>query len=146
MEVKYAVYRSITPEDVLSTIYAIYDEIFEDIDLFSEKLKEKKELLLVSAHVGSEVIGFKLGYQLNEEIFYSWLGGVSPAYRQAGIGQELMTIQHENLQELGYSCIQTKTMNKWRSMLILNIKNGFDIVDTYRKDNGEHRIVLEKKL
>lgn len=37
-------------------------------------------------------------------------------------------------------------MNKWRGMLILNIKNGFDIIETYTDENGLHKIVLEKNL
>lgn len=42
--------------------------------------------------------------------------------------------------------VQTKTKNKWRDMLILNIKNGFDIIGTYTDDSGEPKIILEKKL
>jgi hypothetical protein len=37
-------------------------------------------------------------------------------------------------------------MNKWRSMLILNIKCGFDVIDTYTDENGRNKIILEKKL
>ncbi|WP_218197355.1 hypothetical protein, partial [Pseudomonas sp. 2995-1] len=48
------------------------------------------------------------------------------------------------LREKGYSVVQTKTMNKWRNMLILNIKHGFDIIETTIDDNGLHKIVMEK--
>lgn len=37
-------------------------------------------------------------------------------------------------------------MNRWRNMLLLNIKNGFDIDETYTDDNGLHKIILEKRL
>jgi len=31
-------------------------------------------------------------------------------------------------------------------MLVLNIKSGFDIIDTYTDDKGVQKITLEKKL
>ena len=31
-------------------------------------------------------------------------------------------------------------------MLILNIKEGFDVIDVYTDDKGESKILLEKKL
>ena len=31
-------------------------------------------------------------------------------------------------------------------MLILNIKNGFDVIDTYTDKKGLHKIILEKNL
>ncbi len=55
-----------------------------------------------------------------------------------------MEMQHQWIKENGYSYVQTKTMNKWRSMLILNIKNGFDVIDTYIDKKGLQKIVLEK--
>ncbi|MDQ0225912.1 hypothetical protein J2S02_002256 [Metabacillus niabensis] len=57
-----------------------------------------------------------------------------------------MEMQHQWIKENGYSYVQTKTMNKWRSMLILNIKNGFDVIDTYIDKKGLQKIVLEKRL
>jgi len=63
-----------------------------------------------------------------------------------GVASELMEKQHNYLIEKGYTIVQTKTMNKWRSMLILNIKSGFDVIDTYTDENGRHKIILEKIL
>ena len=37
-------------------------------------------------------------------------------------------------------------MNKWRNILILNIKTGFDVVGTETDNNNEIKIILEKKL
>ena len=58
----------------------------------------------------------------------------------------LMKNQHQFLKEEGYRTVQTKTMNKWRSMLIFNIKNGFDVVNTQIDSQGIHKILLEKEL
>lgn len=46
----------------------------------------------------------------------------------------------------GYTTGQTKMMNKWHEMLLLNLKNGFDIMRMYKDAKGRHKIVLEKKL
>ncbi|CAH0346701.1 hypothetical protein BCI9360_03046 [Bacillus sp. CECT 9360] len=57
-----------------------------------------------------------------------------------------MEKQHQYLKEIGYKVVQTKTMNKWRGMLILNIKSGFNVIDTYTDEKGLHKIILEKNL
>ncbi|MBO1582269.1 MULTISPECIES: hypothetical protein [Bacillus] len=57
-----------------------------------------------------------------------------------------MEQQHQFLREKGYRIIQTKTKNKWRNMLILNIKSGFDIIGTYTDEKGEPKIILQKNL
>ncbi|WP_325166705.1 GNAT family N-acetyltransferase [Viridibacillus soli] len=67
-------------------------------------------------------------------------------YRKHGIASKLMEQQHQYVKEYGYKVIQTKTMNRWRSMLILNIKNGFDVIDAYINEEGLHKIILEKTL
>ena len=116
-----------------------------DDDLIN-KMVSKPPLLAIIAMEGSKVIGYKIGYPLNSETFYSWLGGVDPNYRNLGIASILMEKQHTHLRDNGYKFVQTKTMNKWRNMLILDIKHGFDIIETYTDENGLHKIVLEKKL
>ena len=43
--------------------------------------------------------------------------------------------------------IIVKKRKEWRkAFLILNIKNGFDVIDTYTDENGLHKIILEKNL
>ena len=49
-------------------------------------------------------------------------------------------------QTQGYEVIQTQTKNKWRNMLILNLRHGFDIVGTYTDSKGEPKIILKKRL
>lgn len=104
-----------------------------------------KFLILVASH-GGRVVGFKIGYQDRKWRFYSWLGGVDPDYRKQGIASELMRRQHEWCKEQGYEVIRTQTKNKWRSMLILNLRHGMDIVGTYTDERGEPKIILEKRL
>ena len=50
------------------------------------------------------------------------------------------------LKEKGYQRIRTKSMNRFKPMMILNLKNGFDIVQVYTNDSGQTKIVFEKDL
>ena len=109
-------------------------------------MESKLNLLVGVALEREKVVGYKIGYELSQDKFYSWLGGVDPNYRNYGIATKLMKMQHEYLKENGYKTVQTKTKNQWRDMLIMNIKNGFDIIGTYTDDQGEPKIILEKKL
>lgn len=103
-------------------------------------------MLIHVALVDDQVAGYKIGYGLDGQTFYSWPGGVRPNYRKLGIASELMRRQHVDLQALGYEVVRTKTMNKWRGMLLLNIQTGFDVLETEVDPRGQLKIVLEKKL
>jgi GNAT superfamily N-acetyltransferase len=123
----------------------LYEEIFESSkDRFEPPVMKNFRAWIVLS--GDQAIGFKAGYELKPEKYYSWLGGVHPEYRKKGIAGRLMELQHEWCQFNGYKTIQTKTKNKWKSMLILNLKHGFDIIGTYTDSLGETKIILEKNL
>lgn len=107
---------------------------------------KKGEVSLDIEYLVYDTIPNNINNKFYNNKFYSWLGGVDPDYRKHGIALTLMEKQHEYLRKNGYKVVQTKTMNKWRNMLILNIKNGFNIIETYTDDNGLQKIVLEKTL
>ncbi|MEK3856144.1 GNAT family N-acetyltransferase [Cytobacillus sp. FSL H8-0458] len=143
---KLNIFYSIPVDDILKGIMQLHRNIFGDSEDLVSKMKSKPQLLVLTAMDGEKVIGYKMGYALGEDTFYSWLGGVDPEYRENGIASMLMEKQHEYLIELGYKIVRTKTMNKWRGMLILNIRHGFDVIETYKDEKGLHKIVLEKRL
>jgi len=142
----FSFYNHIPEKEVLDGILQIHEDIFQDSLDLVKKMENKLRLLIQVACKDAKVVGYKIGYELSNVKFYSWLGGVDPKYRNKGIAQKLMEKQHQYLKEQGYNIVQTKTKNKWRQMLILNLKNGFSIVDTYTDNNGEIKIVLEKNL
>lgn len=146
MSFDYSIFNSLPDNNVLGGIIDLHKIIFGTSDDLINKMKSKPKLLVITAMDGTKVIGYKIGYELDNNKFYSWLGGVDTNYRKHGIASELMEKQHQYLKENGYNIVQTKTMNKWRSMLVLNIKNGFDVIDTYIDEKGLHKIILEKKL
>lgn len=136
-----------TPEtDVLNGIMELHKHVFEGAELKLEELTEKKNLLIFVAIDSDCVVGFKMGYEFNDHTFYSWLGGVHSDYRGKGIASELMHRQHEKVKSLGYPKVRTISRNKRRAMLLLNIKFGFDVVETFVSKKGTHKIVLEKEL
>ncbi|PIT98664.1 MAG: hypothetical protein COT74_13250 [Bdellovibrionales bacterium CG10_big_fil_rev_8_21_14_0_10_45_34] len=57
-----------------------------------------------------------------------------------------MAAQHEWCQNQGYLTVSTKTQNRFKAMLILNIKHGFEIVATDPTDKDGMKILMEKKM
>lgn len=129
-------------------VKSLTTEIFGRFDEegFDSTLKNKTNFLLLIAAVENKPAGFKLGYQHDKETFYSWLGGVLPEMRGLGLAEVLMKSQHDWCKNCGLKKVQTKTKNKWRNMIILNLKNGFEIIGTYTDDKGEAKLILEKTL
>ncbi|TAE32267.1 MAG: GNAT family N-acetyltransferase [Cytophagales bacterium] len=107
--------------------------------------QDRTPLLIGLAYDGEKLVGYKIGYERQPGQFYSWLGGVLPDYRGHGIASVLMKQQHDWCRTENYQTIRTQTYNRWRSMLILNLRHGFDIVGTVQGKRGL-MIVLEKKL
>ncbi|MET3698859.1 acetyltransferase (GNAT) family protein [Bacillus oleivorans] len=146
MNYEYIIYQSLPSKDILNSIQNLHRTIFGSSDDLIKKMTAKPKLLMITTMEDDKVIGYKIGYELEQHKFYSWLGGVDPAYRNLGIASVLMEKQHQYLKQNSYNIVQTKTMNKWRNMLILNIKNGFDVIETYTDEKGRHKIILEKNL
>jgi predicted GNAT superfamily acetyltransferase len=144
---QYRVYEERPPETIAEQIRHLYETIFQtSAERMIEKMNKVENLLVLVAFKQDKVIGFKIGYENDSKEFYSWIGGVDPAYRKKGIGSTLMNMQHEWLKKRGYKIVTTQTKNKWRTMLILNLRHGFDIIGTYTDEKGEPKIILQKRL
>ena len=146
MGITYTNFKGVPNREMLESMTKLHTSIFGMPDDLAGRMKEKPNLQIDIALKEDKVVGYKIGYALNREQFYSWLGGVDAEYRNQGIASRLMEQQHQHVKKMGYKALQTKTKNKWRSMLILNIKSGFDIIGTYTDHDGETKIILEKKL
>ncbi|MGB0454745.1 MAG: hypothetical protein ACPGJV_13635 [Bacteriovoracaceae bacterium] len=73
----------------------------------------------------------------------------------ADLELEIFSTDSHNFDQLQYefhnkskllTLIARETGNEYRGMLILNIKNGFDIIGTFLNRKGKTRITLEKKF
>lgn len=146
MSIRYKSFTMLEPGDLLNGLVLLHTKVFGSSDDLAGRMAEKPKLHIDLALDGDRVIGYKVGYALNREQFYSWLGGVDESYRHQGIARRLMERQHEYARQESYNAVRTHTKNKWRSMLLLNIQSGFDIIGIYMDDTGEPKIILEKKL
>lgn len=126
-------------------VQIIHQAVFDGTTLAREKLLRQQFYGLVAV-VDGEVAGFKFGYEHDDGVFYSWLGGVHPDFQQRGIAQALMKAQHAWCKAKGYVRVRTYGRNVKRAMLIVNIKAGFDIVSTFVDEKGRHKIIFEKAL
>lgn len=146
---EYKAFTSVeTQVDSYKSMCSLHSTIFPSQDPVSiaEELSSRSKFLILVAFNDARVVGYKIGYQDRKTRFYSWLGGVHSDYRGQGIASELMIRQHEWCKSQGYSVVRTQTKNKWRSMLILNLRHGFDVVGAYTDEHGEPKIILEKRL
>ncbi|HEU5140822.1 MAG TPA: GNAT family N-acetyltransferase [Bacillales bacterium] len=131
-------------DGVLADIAGLYRTIFQTEEDLTKDLETKRNLVTFAALANDQVVGFKMGYDRKEGHFYSWLGGVEKGFREQGIASELIRRQHSWCRQNGYRTIRTHTKNKWKDMLILNLRHGFDVIGTYTDDKGEPKIILER--
>jgi len=110
------------------------------------ELSRKHHPTLFVATSKDKVVGYKLGYERKPNHYYSWLGGVSADHQRHGIATTLMKMQHDWCRANGYVAIRTQTKNKWRNMILLNIRSGYHIIGSFTDDTGEPKIMLEKNL
>lgn len=135
---------------VLDIVYELEKEVFPSPYSKEKLMREasvKNNFTIFVAFIEDKAVGYKAGYEMTARLYYSWIGGVSPNFRNQGIAQELMDKQHREVQKFGYSSIRTHTKNTFRQMLILNIKNGFDIIGVFKSERDDlQTIMLEKDL
>lgn len=103
------------------------------LDFYTERKKHRLHLALV-AEKGGELLGFKVGYQSDKpDTFYSWMGGVRPAFRGKGIATALEEGQERWAKAQGFTTVFFKTRNRFPGMIQFGIKRGFKIVDIHPK-------------
>jgi len=137
------------PEFLLvSKLVELYAQLFNDadIDFFKQRISEHPNVYTILAFDNDNLIGFKIGYPYNDSAFYSWIGGVQQDYRNKGIASKLAKLQEDYAQKEGFKKLRTKSMNIFKLMMILNLKNGFDITKIYTNTKGQTKIVFEKNL
>ena len=144
----YQTIEGVPNQEILAKLLHLYNELFEDakLDFFKERIHTKEDVVIVLCYDSEILVGFKLGYRYNENTLYSWVGGVLPLYRKQGIAKHLMQLQHDFASKKGYEKVRTKSMNRFKPMIILNLKNGFDIIKVYTNDSQQTKIIFEKKL
>ncbi|MDK9762942.1 GNAT family N-acetyltransferase [Vibrio sp. D420a] len=118
----------------------------ESVESLSARLQDKKQLVLVAEEDG-QLLGFKIGYQLDEQTFYSWFGGVSPLARNKGVAQLQLNVQEQWVRDQGYKQLKVKSRNQFSSMLRLLLRNGYMIENFEQKEDiKENRLHFVKQM
>ncbi|MEZ8125876.1 GNAT family N-acetyltransferase [Vibrio splendidus] len=134
-------------EEVVSVVEQITEFAKkESVASLSERLAGKTSLILVAEEAGV-LLGFKIGYELDENTFYSWFGGVLPIARNKGVAQAQLDIQEQWVKQQGYQQLKVKSRNQFPAMLRLLLRNGYLIEKLEEKEdiNG-HRIHFLKQI
>ena len=92
----------------------------------NEKLAGKRSLILIASTEGNP-IACKVGYEQSVTEFYSWFGGVAPAYRRAGIADKLLAMQENWALDNGFNTLRVKSTNRFPAMLQLLVSRGYQI-------------------
>lgn len=122
-------------------------EIFSDFDedYLTQRLRRVADPALTAAWNGNQLVGFKLAYRRGPTLLYSWLGGVHPRFRRQRLAARLMDLQHEWAKRAGYSIIETRTRAANNSMIVLNLRHGFELCG-YEVDSKGVPVVTQRKL
>lgn len=116
-------------EGSLSEVVTVVTEIDEFIvkeneQSLAQRLEGKRHLILVAEQQG-QILGFKIGYELDSDTFYSWFGGVSPKARNLGLAQKLLDVQESWVVKQGYQQLKVKSRNQFPAMLRLLLRNNY---------------------
>jgi len=140
--------RTGTPLDAYQVAQEIPEFGNEAYNLEEYQTRLTKPSLVLIGYDGQQAVAFKAGYQRgSEDHFYSWMGGVVPAYRQQGWAQALAEKQEVWAQAQGFTKVWFKTRNRNRQMIQFAVGRGFNITEIQPKTNIlDNRIILEKSL
>ena len=134
---------------VLSQLTELNQSLFglgETAEHLAHLLGDVRRSLLLLATVEGRAVGFKLGFQCDHGVFESWRGGVDPAFRRQGLAHRLMERQHAWCADAGFRSVRTAVSTDNVGMIILNLRCGLRITDTYVNQAGKLRLSLEKRL
>ena len=148
VNISYNIFEGDLSNNLFTELLHLYNQLFEDADLefFKTRFTTQANICSVLAFKKTQLIGFKIGYPVENNTVYSWIGGVNSEFRNIGIGKQLATLQENYAIQKGFSVLKTKSMNRFKPMMILNLKNGFNITKVYTNTKGQTKIVFEKQL
>lgn len=134
----------------VTLIAELYNEIFrppKDVEFFRRRMAGRQNVLLLVANVENRPAGFALGIELKPNVFFSWLTGVLPDCRRAGIASQLQEAQAAWAAEHGYQYVRMECNNSHRAILHLAIKMGFDVAGVrWDPDRAENLVIFEKRV
>ncbi|MBX2818431.1 MAG: GNAT family N-acetyltransferase [Rhodothermaceae bacterium] len=109
---------------------------------------DRKDLLMLIAYVRGVPVGFKIGYQHSNSVFYSAKGGVLESFRRQGIARVLLEEMVQQVRRMGYRRFIYDTFpNKNPGMTILGLNEGFKVVKAdFNSVYKDYRLQLEIEI
>ena len=147
--IKYQCHEGIPSGQILQWLRDINQQIFqfnETSEHLTSCFQNKQKIVIHLAFQQTQPVGFKAGFETEPWCFESWRGGVLPSVRRQGIAQELMQRQHQWCMQNNFRCMKTVTNSDNTPMLMLNLKNGFEIVGSFVNRRKKLKILQEKWL
>lgn len=93
-----------------------------------DKLRLQKDVhITVATITDGKLVGYGIGYERKGK-YYLWSLAVLPEYRRKGIGSDVIQEQARFAKERGYASFLVKTSNRWKEMIRLLLKKGFNII------------------
>jgi GNAT superfamily N-acetyltransferase len=129
--------------DVVALARRVFDQVSPE--RMAWRMSNMPDLTCFLALAAGTPVGFKIGYALSEERYYSWLGGVDPDYRRRGIAAQLMIRQHAWAGERGYASVETRSEHTNIAMAQVNLAHGFTVSGTQAYP-GRTQIIFSKGL
>ncbi len=134
----------------LGLIGELYNEVFTppvDEEFFRRRFLGRHNVCLLVAMLDEQHVGFIIGFELTPTTYYSWVCGVLPDFRRAGIAKQLMQAQQAWAHERHYNTLRFECQNQHRPMLHVAIDEGFDLVGI-RWDTATLRnvVIFEREL
>lgn len=128
----------------------LYNEIFRpaaDVAYLQLRLKHRHNVLTLVAELDERPVGFSCGYELRPSTYYTWLYGVIPDARRLGVASQLMAAEHAWARDHGYEMARFECYNDHRPILLLAIKNGFNIAGIrWDAQTSNNHVIFEKSL
>ena len=115
------------------------------LDSLKWRLERMPDVSVFVTEADSRWIGFKAGYAIAQDRYYSWLGGVDPEFRKQGIAKEMMRSQHNWLLSSRFQLLETHVEQDNEAMVRLNINNGLSVTGLFMK-SGKPYFVMQKRL
>ncbi len=144
-----AIIDRINPVD-LDLVTHLYNTMFrpeQSPEWIARRIKGRRNPLIQVARIGDDAIGFYVGFELKPNTHFTWLVGVVPEMRRAGIASQLMHAAEDWSQAEGYKYMRFECDNRIRAFLQFGISASFDIVGIrWDMDRLSNLVVFERVI
>ena len=131
-------------------VVGLYNEVFSpplEEELFHRRFAGRRNISILIATLEDRPVGFIVGFELTPSTYFSWVAGVLPDFRRAGIATQLMQAQQAWAQDHHYGIIRFECQNQHRPMLHVAITEGYDLVGIrWDTDSANNVVIFEKDL